>query len=74
LRELGYAEGKNLVLEVRHADASVERLPELARELVGLKMDAIVTITDPAVAAGDQPQDGQDPRAHDVAGRAAARG
>jgi len=52
LRELGYAEGKNLVLEVRHADASVERLPELARELVGLKMDAIVTISNDPVGTG----------------------
>src|SRR6266436_5725232 len=42
LRELGYVEGKNFVLELRHGEARAERLPELARELVGLKLDVIV--------------------------------
>jgi putative ABC transport system substrate-binding protein len=51
LRELGYVEGKNLVLELRHGEARAERLPELARELVGLKVDVIVTNTDGAIAA-----------------------
>jgi putative ABC transport system substrate-binding protein len=51
LRELGYVEGKNLVLELRHGEARAERLPELARELVGLKLDVIVTATDVAIAA-----------------------
>lgn len=43
LRELGYVEGKNLVLEERYADAKIERVPELAAELVRLKVDVIVT-------------------------------
>ena len=51
MRELGYVEGKNLVLELRHGEARAERLPELARELVGLKLDVIVTATDVAIAA-----------------------
>ncbi|HEY2917677.1 MAG TPA: ABC transporter substrate binding protein [Candidatus Binatia bacterium] len=50
LRELGYVEGKTCVLEVRYGEARFERLPELARELVGLKVDVIVTATDPAIA------------------------
>src|SRR5712691_10556785 len=51
LRDLGYVEGKTLVLEVRYAEARVERLPELAREPVGLKVDVIVVGTDAAIAA-----------------------
>jgi putative ABC transport system substrate-binding protein len=51
LRELGYTEGKTFVLEVRYSEGRVERLPELARELVGLKVDVIVTGNDAATAA-----------------------
>ena len=51
LQELGYVEGKTFVLEVRYGETRGERLPELARELVGLKVDVIVTATDVAVAA-----------------------
>ena len=43
LRELGYVEGKNIVIEYRHAEGKVDRLPALAAELVRLKLDAIVT-------------------------------
>jgi putative ABC transport system substrate-binding protein len=43
LRELGYVEGKNIVIEWRHAEAKLDRLPALAAELVRLKVDAIVT-------------------------------
>jgi len=42
MRELGYTEGSNLVIEARFADGSVERLPALAGELVRLKVDVIV--------------------------------
>ncbi len=42
LRELGYVEGKNLVIEFRWAEGNFERLPELAAELVRLKVDVIV--------------------------------
>jgi putative ABC transport system substrate-binding protein len=43
LRELGYVEGKNIVIEWRSAEGKVERLPALAAELVRLKVDVIVT-------------------------------
>ena len=43
LRNLGYAEGKNLVIESRWTDGNYERLNELAAELVRLKVDIIVT-------------------------------
>jgi len=48
MRELGYVEGKNLIIEWRSAEGQVERLPTLAAELVQLKVDVIV-------AAGVQP-------------------
>src|SRR3954471_16967569 len=41
LRELGYVEGRNLVFEIRWAHGRLDRLPELARELVPLKPDVI---------------------------------
>jgi putative ABC transport system substrate-binding protein len=43
LRQLGYAEGKNIVIEYRWAEGKMERLPGLAAELVRLKSDVIVT-------------------------------
>src|SRR5438093_11227990 len=43
LRELGYVEGKNIVIEYRWAEGKTERLPDLAAELVRLKGDVIVT-------------------------------
>ena len=42
LRELGWVEGQNLIIEYRWAEGNVERLPELAAELVRLKVDIIV--------------------------------
>jgi len=50
LRELGYVEGKNIFIEYRYADGKPERVPDLAAELVRLKVDVIVT-TGPAVLA-----------------------
>jgi putative ABC transport system substrate-binding protein len=73
LRDLGYGEGKNVTFEYRYADLKLERLPELAGELVRLKPDVIfvhsvtaaqavkrATTTIPVVvaAAGDLVQDG----------------
>jgi len=43
LRELGYVEGKNIVIDWRSADGKLDRLPALAAELVRLKVDIIVT-------------------------------
>jgi putative ABC transport system substrate-binding protein len=55
MRDLGYVEGKNLVVEFRYAEGKFDRLPDLAAELVGLKVDAIVTagpsVTRPAKEA-----------------------
>src|SRR5437867_11824742 len=42
LRDLGYVEGRNFVIEYRDAEGKVERLPALAAELVALKVDVIV--------------------------------
>jgi ABC-type uncharacterized transport system substrate-binding protein len=42
LRDLGYAEGKNISIEYRYADGKLERLPELAQELVRLKVEMLV--------------------------------
>ncbi len=43
LRELGYVEGKNIVIEWRSAEGKLDRLPDLAAELVRLKVDIIVS-------------------------------
>src|SRR5215470_17617143 len=43
LRELGYVEGKNIVIEDRYAEGKLDSLPALAAELVRLKVDVIVT-------------------------------
>ena len=43
LRELGYVEGKDIVIEYRYAEGKLEHLPTLAAELVRLKVDVIVT-------------------------------
>jgi putative ABC transport system substrate-binding protein len=52
LRDLGYIEGQNIAIEYRFASGQVERLPELAAELVRLKLDVIVApYTPPALAA-----------------------
>lgn len=51
LRALGYVEGRNLVLEWRHADGKVERFAELASEVVRSKPDVIVTGTNPGIHA-----------------------
>ena len=45
LRDLGYVEGQNISIEYRHADGKRERLPELAAELVRLKVDVIVALS-----------------------------
>ena len=51
LRDLGYVEGRNLIIEYRSADGRAERFPDLATELVRLKVDLIVTRGTPAARA-----------------------
>src|SRR5262247_2130432 len=51
LRDLGYREGQSLVIEYRYADGHPDRLPALANELVGLKLDVIAAETTPASLA-----------------------
>src|SRR6266851_8604750 len=48
LRDLGYVEGRNLVIEYRDAEGKYDRLPALAAELVAIKVDVIVAPTTPA--------------------------
>jgi putative ABC transport system substrate-binding protein len=54
LRELGYVQGQNIALEFRDGEAKAERLPDLAAELVRLKVDVIVTSSTPAIQAAKQ--------------------
>ncbi len=51
LRRLGYTEGKNLTIEYRTAEGRFERLPALAEELIGLKVDVLVTVVTQASLA-----------------------
>jgi len=54
LRELGYVEGKNIVIEWRYAEGKLDRLSELAAELVGLKVDVIVSAGPPITRAAKE--------------------
>jgi len=51
LRDLGYVEGRNIVVEYRSAGGKEERLPALAAELVGLKVDVLVAPDPPSYTA-----------------------
>src|SRR6266699_4354844 len=54
LRELGYVEGQNIAFEFRSAEGKLDRLPELAAELVRLKVDVIVALYVPCALAAKQ--------------------
>jgi putative ABC transport system substrate-binding protein len=54
LIELGYIEGKNIAIEYRYADGQLERLPNLAAEVVRLKVDVILALGTPAARAAKQ--------------------
>jgi putative ABC transport system substrate-binding protein len=51
LRELGYVEGQNIIIEHRYAEGKPERVQEFAAEMVRLKVDLIITTTTPAALA-----------------------
>jgi len=51
LRDLGYVEGKNIVIEWRWAEGKYERFPDLIAELIALKVDVVVTAGTPATQA-----------------------
>ena len=51
LRELGYVEGQNLVVERRYAEGHAEHFKDIAQELVKLNVDAIIVVTTPAAMA-----------------------
>src|SRR5215472_3452981 len=51
LKELGYIEGRNVVIEHRYAEGKADRLPALAAELMGLQVDVIVAAGTPGVLA-----------------------
>src|SRR5204862_2037431 len=54
LRDLGYEEQKNILLEYRFAEGKSERLPELATDLIRSQVDVIVTTGSPATQAAQQ--------------------
>src|ERR1044071_7298707 len=54
LRELGYVEGKNILVEYRYAEGKLERVPGLVTELVQLNVDALVLGTSQAIVAAKQ--------------------
>jgi putative tryptophan/tyrosine transport system substrate-binding protein len=54
LREHGYVEGQNIIVEYRYADRKRDRLPRFAAELVQLKVDVIVTTGTPPTRAAQQ--------------------
>ena len=54
LRELGYVEGQNIIIEYRHQAGDFERLPALAAELVALKIDVLVAVTTNAALAASK--------------------
>jgi putative ABC transport system substrate-binding protein len=51
LRELGYTEGQNLIVERRYAEGRAERFQDFAAEMVRLKVDAVIVVTTPAALA-----------------------
>src|SRR5947209_2120994 len=51
LRERGYVEGQNIRFEFRGAESKLDQLPELARELVSIPVDVMVTLAPPATLA-----------------------
>jgi putative ABC transport system substrate-binding protein len=54
LRDLGYTEGKNIVVEYRYIEGKLDRIPSLVAELVQLKLDVLILVALPAIRAAKQ--------------------
>src|SRR5829696_3487555 len=54
LQKLGYADGKNLVIERRAAEGHIERLDQLANELIAINPDVMVAVATPPIAAAQR--------------------
>ena len=54
LRDLGYIEGKNILVEYRYVEGKPDRIPSLVAELVQLKVDVLVVEAQPAIRAAKQ--------------------
>jgi putative tryptophan/tyrosine transport system substrate-binding protein len=54
MRELGYVEGNNLIVDSRFGEGHIERLPSLISELIALRPDVIVAFATPAIAAAQR--------------------
>jgi putative tryptophan/tyrosine transport system substrate-binding protein len=54
LRDLGYVEGKNILIEFRYAEGKTDRLPDLVAELLQLKVDILVSGTSQAIRVAKQ--------------------
>src|SRR5262249_42852011 len=63
LADLGYVEGKNINFEFRWAEGALDKLPELAMELVRIPVDLIVTLAPPATLAAQRPNNSSHPPA-----------
>src|SRR5262245_56904754 len=54
LRDLGYIEGENILLEIRYLEGKRDRIPNVLAELVNLKVDVLVASTPPPIRAAKQ--------------------
>ena len=54
MRDLGYVEGKNILIEYRYVEGKADRIPSLVAELVQLKVDVLVAASPPAIRAAKQ--------------------
>jgi putative ABC transport system substrate-binding protein len=54
LRDLGYVEGKNILVEYRYIEGKLDRIPGLVAELVQLKVDVLLVVTLPSIRAAKQ--------------------
>jgi putative tryptophan/tyrosine transport system substrate-binding protein len=54
LRDLGYVEGKNIVIEFRYAEGNRERIPSLVAELIQLNVDVLISADDPTIRAAKE--------------------